>query len=126
MTILNDVLFQDGDFVVINGDFVLIHDAESVSQAVLMILHTQIAMNQYAPDSGWNWMHWQGAALSDEDVETIRSQIQGVCETVPYVLRADVSYLGYEDGEFAFNVDLQTTFGPSSVGYAMGGSSVQL
>ena len=126
MSTITTVAFEDGDFVVRNGTFVLIHDAEAVLQSVRVVLQTQIAMNQYAPSSGWNWMHWQGVALSDDDLSEISSQLRDTCEAVPYVRRADVSYLGYLDGEFSFSIDLETSFGTTSLDYTLGGSRVQL
>ena len=133
MSTVVDAAFVGGDFVVARdkdgnslGDFVLVMDSAAVAQTVLLVLSTQLGANQYFPGVGWDWMRWQGAALSDDDIEQVRQEVRATCERVAFVRRAQVSYLGYEDGEFSFSIELDTTFGTTSVDYTLGGSGVQL
>lgn len=121
-----DAAFADGDFVVQNGDFALAYDNQAIIQASHQLLRLQVGSNHYAPTAGWDWMRWLGATVDEADMQMIVGEIRGVCESVPGVKQARVLYLGNQDDEVSFSIDLTTIFGTENISFAMGGILVQL
>lgn len=121
-----DVAFADGDFVVQNGDFVFVRDNQAIIQASQQLLRLQVGANHYAPAAGWDWMRWLGATVDEADMQKLVGEIRAVCESVPGVKQAQVLYLGNQDDEASFSIDLTTIYGTENISFAMGGLLVQL
>lgn len=117
-----DVAFAEGDFVVRDGDFVLVLDNEAVIQAADLSLLLQLGLNQYSDSAGWDWMRWLKASVTDLDLMV--SQIKSVVEGVSDVIRADVRIAERTDDDLSFDIDITTRYGTASLLYAIGGALV--
>lgn len=116
--------FADGDFVVRNGTFVLVRDGEAIRQNTDLGLRLQLGLNQYFTNAGWDWMRFQNAPLTDEDVDEIISQIRTLCESQSDVLSASVTYLGHQEDEASFDIVMDTAYGTVQLPYSLGGALV--
>ena len=119
-----DVAFAEGDFVVRDGDFVLVLDNEAVIQAADLSLLLQLGLNQYSASAGWDWMRWLKASVTDSDLDLMASQIKEVVEGVSDVIRADVRIAERTDDDLSFDIDITTRYGTASLLYAIGGALV--
>lgn len=123
MTLI-DVAFSDGDFVVRDGDFVLIRDNAAIIQAADLQLRLQLGLNQYFEDAGWDWMRWLHATVAPSDVDDIVAQIKLLLEGVSDVIRADVVARPILDDELSFDIDITTSYGTETLLYTIGGTLV--
>lgn len=119
-----DAAFSDGDFEIQDGDFVLVLDNAAIIQAADLSLRLQLALNQYAPTAGWDWMHWLNASISDSDLDVIAGQVKDLLEGVSDVIEAVVRPVPMTGDELSFDIDITTSYGTESLLYTIGGALV--